>query len=154
MDLDTMPKGLIAWRAISNWVGGMGILVLVVSVLPALGIGGQSIASTETTGPSIEKVGGKFSSTGRFLYVTYSLFSIVEFILLAAGPLSPFDAFINTCSSISTGGLLVTNANAQAFSTVYIRAVIIIFTLLSSMNYTLYYYMINGRKKPLSAMPK
>ena len=149
MDLDTMPKGLIAWRAISNWVGGMGILVLVVSVLPALGIGGQSIASTETTGPSIEKVGGKFSSTGRFLYVTYSLFSIVEFILLAAGPLSPFDAFINTCSSISTVGLLVTNANAQAFSTVYIRAVIIIFTLLSSMNYTLYYYMINGRKKAL-----
>ena len=150
MDLDTMPKGLISWRAISNWVGGMGILVLVVSVLPALGIGGQSIASTETTGPSIEKVGGKFSSTGRFLYVTYSLFSIVEFILLAIGPLTPFDAFINTCSSISTGGLLVTTANAEAFTTVYIRSVIIIFTLLSSMNYTLYYYMINGRKKALT----
>lgn len=151
MDLDLMPKGLIVWRAISNWVGGMGILVLVVSVLPALGIGGQSIASTETTGPSLEKVGGKFSSTGRFLYVTYSLFSIVEFILLAVGPLSTFDAFINTCSSISTGGLLVTTENAAAFTTVYVRSVVIIFTLLSSMNYTLYYFMLNGRKKALTS---
>lgn len=151
MDLDTMPKGLIMWRAISNWLGGMGILVLVVSVLPALGIGGQSIASTETTGPSLEKVGGRFSSTGQFLYVTYSLFSIVEFILLAAGPLNMFDAFINTCSSISTGGLLVTSQNAAAFTTVYVRLVVIVFTLLSSMNYTLYYFLLNGRKNAVSS---
>ena len=150
MDLDTMPKGLIMWRAISNWLGGMGILVLVVSVLPALGISGQSLASTETTGPSVEKLGGRFSSTGQFLYITYSLFSIIEFILLAAGPLNAFDAFINTCSSISTGGLLITEQNAYAFNLLYVRIIIIVFTILSSMNYTLYFHMISGRKNAVT----
>lgn len=150
MDLDAMPKGLIMWRAISNWLGGMGILVLVVSVLPALGISGQSLASTETTGPSVEKLGGRFSSTGQFLYITYSVFTIIEFILLASGPLDAFDAFINTCSSISTGGLLVTEHNAFAFNTIYVRSVIIIFTILSSMNYTLYYHMLTGRKNAVT----
>lgn len=146
IDLDMMPKGLLMWRAITSWLGGMGILLLVVSLLPALGIGGQSLASTETTGPSIEKVGGRFSSTGQFLYVTYALFTLAEFILLAAGPLSSFDAFINTCTGISTGGLLITGHSAHAFSTVYIRLVIIIFTLLSSVNYMFYYHLLNGRK--------
>ena len=150
MDLDTMAKGLIFWRAILNWLGGMGILVLLVSVLPALGIGGRRIAQTETTGPALEKIGGRFSSTGQFLYITYSVFTLVEFILLFAGPLSAFDAFVNTCSSISTAGLLITSENAAAFNTVYIRIVVIVFTLLSSMNFTLYYYMINGRKKALT----
>ncbi|MBO5994634.1 MAG: TrkH family potassium uptake protein [Firmicutes bacterium] len=150
MDLDIMAKGLILWRAILSWLGGMGILVLLVSILPALGIGGQKIAQTETTGPSLEKMSGRFSSTGQFLYITYTVFTLVEFLLLVAGPLSPFDAFVNTCSSISTGGLLVTMENAAAFDTVYIRVVIIMFTLLSSMNFSLYYYMLNGRKKALT----
>lgn len=148
---DLMPKGLIMWRAVTNWIGGMGILVLVVSFLPKLGIGGQSIAATETTGPSLEKVGGRFSSTGQFLYVTYTLFTLIEFVLLAAGPLSAFDALVNTCSSISTGGLLVTPENAHAFTTVYVKVVIMIFTLLSSMNYLLYYFMINGRRNAFTS---
>jgi len=145
-DLNTMPKGLLLWRAISNWLGGMGILVLVTAVLPSLGIGGQSIASTETTGPTMEKIGGKFSYTGNILYLTYSFFTIAELILLSLGPLSFFDALVNTFSSISTGGLLVTDSNAPAFTTIYIRTVIIIFTILSSMNYTMYYYFFIGRR--------
>ena len=150
IDLEVIAKGLILWRSILNWLGGMGILVLLVSILPALGIGGQRIAQIETAGPALEKVGGRFSSTGQFLYITYSVFTLCEFILLAAGPLSAFDAIVNTFSSISTGGLLVTAENAAAFDTVYIRIVIIVFTLLSSMNYSLYYYMVKGRKKALT----
>ena len=150
-NLDLMPKGLLLWRALSSWLGGMGILLLVVSVLPALGISGQRIASTETTGPSLEKFGGRFSSTGQFLYVIYSLFTLVEFILLAMGPLPMFDAFINTCSSISTGGLLITSKTAPAFSNIYIRAVIMAFTLLSSMNFTLYHHFIGGRHRAITS---
>ncbi len=146
-DLNLMPKSLLLWRAISNWLGGMGILVLVVSFLPALGIDGQNMAATETTGPTIEKVGGKFSDTGKFLYFTYTAFTVVELILLSLSPLSFFDALINTFSSISTGGLLVINSNAHLFAGAYVRLVIIVFTILSSMNYTLYFFLINGRKK-------
>ncbi len=147
MDTDALAKGLLLWRAIISWMGGMGILVLVVSILPALGIGGQRMAQTETTGPALEKIGGRFSSTGQFLYVIYSIFTLAEFILLCVGPLSPFDALVNTFSSISTGGLLITSGSAAAFDTIYIRLVIIAFTLISSINFTIYYRMLYDHKK-------
>ena len=143
-ELDDLPRSLLLWKSVSNWLGGMGILVLLVSIFPALGISGQSIASVEATGPTIEKIGGHFSDTGKFLYTTYIVFSAAEFILLSLGPLSPFDALVNTFSSISTAGLVITSGNASAFSSTYVRAVIMLFTILSSLNYTLYYSMLKG----------
>lgn len=145
LPIDELPKALILWKSVSNWLGGMGILVLLVSVFPALGISGQSIASAEATGPNLEKIGSHFSDTGKILYSTYILFSLVEFALLALGPLSIFDALINTFSSISTAGLLITSQNAAAFTSPYIRGIIVVFTLLSSMNYTLYYFIAKGK---------
>ncbi len=144
LPIDALPKSLILWKSISNWLGGMGILVLLVSVFPALGISGQSIASAEATGPNLEKVGSRFSDTGKFLYTTYIAFSLTEFLLLAAGPLDIFDALTNSFSSISTSGLLISSENAAAFDTAYVRAVILLFTLLSAMNYTLYYFVVKG----------
>ena len=143
-DLDALPRSLLLWKSVSNWLGGMGILVLLVSIFPALGISGQFIASAEATGPTLEKIGSHFSDTGKFLYTTYIVFSAAEFILLSLGPLSPFDALINTFSSISTAGLLITADNAAAFTSTYIRAIVMLFTILSSLNYTLYYAMLKG----------
>ena len=142
--LDLLPRSLLLWKSVSNWLGGMGILVLLVSIFPALGISGQSIASAEATGPTLEKIGSHFSDTGKFLYTTYIVFSAAEFILLSLGPLSPFDALINTFSSISTAGLVITSDTTAAFSSTYVRAVIMLFTILSSLNYTLYYAMLKG----------
>ncbi len=144
-DFDTMPRALLLWHAVSNWLGGMGILVLLVSVFPALGISGQSIASAESTGPSLVKVGAKFSDTGKFLYLTYAVFSLVEFILLSLSPMGFFDALVNTFSSVSTGGLLITPENEAYFALPYVRCVIMIFTLLSSLNYTLFYFVLHGK---------
>lgn len=144
-DFDTMPRALLLWHAVSNWLGGMGILVLLVSIFPALGISGQSIASAESTGPSLVKVGAKFSDTGKFLYLTYASFSLVELILLCLSPMGFFDALINTFSSVSTGGLLITPKNAEYFTLPYVRSVIMVFTLLSSLNYTLFYFLLHGR---------
>ncbi len=143
-DLDQLPRALLLWKSVSNWLGGMGILVLLVSIFPALGISGQSIASAEATGPTLEKIGSHFSDTGKFLYTTYIVFSAAEFILLSLGPLSPFDALINTFSSISTAGLLITSETEAAFASTHVRAVIMLFTILSSLNYTLYYPMLKG----------
>ncbi len=143
-DINVMPRSLLLWRSILNWIGGMGILVLVTSVFPALGIGGQAIASSETTGPSLQKIGTKFSETGKFLYITYLTLSALEFVFLSF-KLAPFDALINTFSSISTGGLFIRDIAQMPFQTTYIRLVVTIFTLLSSINYTLYFLIITGK---------
>lgn len=148
-ELDDLPRCLLLWKAVSNWLGGIGILVLLVSIFPVLGISGQSIASAEATGPTLEKIGSHFSDTGKVLYLTYITFSVSEFILLSLGPLSPFDALVNTFSSISTAGLVITSSNAAAFTSTYIRAVVMLFTILSSLNYTLYYFMFCGNPQAL-----
>ncbi len=142
---EKMPKALLLWRSTENWLGGMGILVLIMSVFPALGIAGQSIAAAETTGPSFEKLGGRFSDTGKVLYIIYTAFTVTEFILLALGPLNIFDALINTLSSISTAGLVVVPENSVAFQGSYTRGVIMVFTLLSSINYSLYFFLLKKR---------
>lgn len=144
LPIENFPHCLLLWKSVSNWLGGMGILVLLVSVFPSLGISGQSLASTESAGPNSEKIGSHFSDTGKVLYGTYILFTVVEFVLLALGPMDIFDALVNTFSSISTAGLLITAQNAAAFAVPYVRAVIVIFTLLSAMNYTLYYFIFKG----------
>ncbi len=144
IDLATMPRALILWQSISNWLGGMGILVLLVSIFPALGISGQTIASAESSGASIDKLGARFSDTGKVLYLTYIVFTVAEYALLSFSPMSSFDALVNTFSSVSTGGLLITPSNAAYFEMPYVRGVILVFTVLSSLNFTLYYFLIHG----------
>lgn len=146
-DINTMPKCILLWKAISSWFGGMGILVLVVAVFRALGISGQSIASAETTGPTLEKLDARYSDTGKFLYKVYMLMTVSEFILLLLGPLDWFDALINTFSSVSTAGLVITSANESLFSSSYVRIVILVFTILSSLNFCIYFLVRQGRIK-------
>ena len=146
-DINIMPKSILMWKAISSWFGGMGILVLVVSVFPALGISGQSIASAETTGPTLEKLGEKYSDTGRFLYKVYFAFSVAEFLLLLIGPLDWYDAMITTLSSVSTGGLVITSENEALFTSTYVRFVVLVFTILSSLNYCIYFLVRKRRFK-------
>ena len=148
ISLDELSHGLIFWKAILNWAGGMGILVLVVSVFPALGISGQSIASQETTGPTLQKIGAKFSDTGKFLYITYISFTLVEFVLLCAlTPLGTFDSLVNSFSTISTSGIYMLNGDTTIYSSYSVRAIIMLFTILSSLNYTLFFLILNGKIK-------
>ena len=145
-DMDMMPKGIIMWKSVSHWLGGMGILVLVISVLPGLSKSG-SMSYVESSGPMLQKVGTKYTDTTKFLYITYVSFTLIEFLLLLAGPLDVFDALTNAFSSISTGGLMVTSSNRIAFRSVYVRVVILVFTIISSINYTLYHTAFKGKLK-------
>lgn len=147
IQIATMPNSLILWRSIENWLGGMGILILVISIFPNLGFTGQSLAQAETTGPTLEKLGAKFSDTGKYLYLIYSSLTLVLFLLLWAGPLDWYDALINALSCISTAGLVITNSDLLAFESTYIRGVILIFTILSSLNYALYFLLFKGKWK-------
>ena len=147
LDLNILPSSLILWRALISWLGGIGILVLVISFLPSLGISGANIASAETTGPYIDRFEENFFSLGKFLYTTYLIFTGAEFLLLLIGGVPAFDALVNTLTSVSTGGLLITEANRAFFASTFVKVVIAFFSLLLSINFVFYYYLKSGRKK-------
>lgn len=143
----TASKSMLLFKAIAHWLGGMGILVFIVSIFPKLGIGGQSIAMAETPTPKIEKVTDRISDTTRILYILYIAFTLIEFCLLfASKKIDLFDAIVNTLSTISTGGFMTHDVGIAYYESIYVEAVIIVFSLLVSVNFSLYYFFFT--KKP------
>ncbi|MEE0771564.1 MAG: TrkH family potassium uptake protein [Anaerovoracaceae bacterium] len=141
-----LSRSLMLWKAISHWLGGMGILVFVISLLPALGINGQMIARAETPGPVLEKMTFRMSDSAKILYITYFSFTIAEFILLMlSGKMPLFDAVINTMGSISTGGLMVRPEGIAYYDSLYVEIVISVFCILASLNFVLYHYLMTGK---------
>lgn len=146
MDFDIMPYSLTLWKATGNWLGGMGILVFVISILPALGINGQFIVRAEAPGPVLEKMTVRMSDSAKVLYLSYILLSTLEFLLLLFGSDMPaFDALINTMGSISTGGVAVYTDGIAPYNSLFVELVISIFTILASINFLLYHYAASGK---------
>ncbi len=134
------------WKALSHWLGGMGILILAISVLPALGISSQFIVRAEAPGPVYQKTTTRFSSSARVLYLTYFSFTVLEFILLMCSrKLSCYDAVITTLGCISTGGLYYHPGGIGLDGSLYIELVLSVFCILASINFLMYYYLITGR---------
>lgn len=145
-NIDLMPKGLLMWKAISNWLGGMGILVFVISILPTLGISGQTIVQAEAPGPIFQKMTAHTSSSTKILYLTYLTFSVTEFCLLFFfTEMTAFDAIVNTFGSVSTGGLFAHNEGLAYYDSVYIESVIAFFCFLGSVSFIVYFQLIKGR---------
>lgn len=139
-------KSLMLWKSLSHWLGGMGILVFVISILPALGISGQFIIRAETPGPVYQKITTRISSSARALYTTYFSFTILEFLLLiVSGKMPLYDAVINTLGSISTGGLCADPAGVGSYGSLYVELVMATFCILASINFILYHYVITGK---------
>ncbi|QOX62456.1 TrkH family potassium uptake protein [Anoxybacterium hadale] len=146
-DFSIMPKAIQFWRSFSHWLGAMGILILAISLLPALGIGGLRIASAEAPGPTVEKMSTKISDSARILYLMYLTFTIIEICLLKLGGLNLFDSLIHTFSSIGTGGLSNYKQGIAHFDNFYIEFVIIFFSIVASVNFVLYGLILKGRIK-------
>lgn len=141
-----LSKSLLLWKAISHWLGGMGILVFVISILPALGINGQVIVRAEAPGPVLEKMAVRMSDSAKILYITYLSLTLLEFVLLLpSGKMSAYDAIVNAMGSISTGGLLVHPDGIAFYDSVYVEVVISIFCILASLNFILYHYLVTGK---------
>ena len=139
LDVSSVPLCMLMWRALCHWLGGMGILVLLISIFPLWGINNQSLAMAETPGSESSKMEAKSSDMGKFLYSSYLLLSTLEFILLIAGPMDWYNALLTTCSSISTAGLIITPDAAWMYDTLYVKIVVMIFSILSSLNYAVYF---------------
>lgn len=140
-----LPMGIVLWKAITHWLGGMGILVFAISVLPALGVSGLKLASAEAPGPAFCKIKNKVSDSSKTLYLIYISLTLIEFILLFFSEMSVFDAVINTLGSISTSGLASTFGGIAEYNSFYIESVITFFTFLSSINFLLFYLLLQGK---------
>ncbi|MBQ8564015.1 MAG: TrkH family potassium uptake protein [Firmicutes bacterium] len=138
-DVEALPDSVLIWRSFTHWLGGMGILVFVMALLPSLGISGQNVANAETPGPTKDKVTARFSETARDLYFIYIIMTIIETVLLVIGGLSWFDALIHTFGSVGTGGFSNYNSSVGHFHNPFAEWVIIIFMFLSGVNFNLYY---------------
>jgi trk system potassium uptake protein TrkH len=133
---EAAPKSLLFWRALVSWIGGMGILLFVISVLPALGIGTENLANAETGGSSIEKYRVRLSENAKNVYLLYLSLTFIEFIMLLAGRMKPFDALTNSFSSISNCGMSGYYEGISHFDSVYIEVVIAVFCILGSLNFS------------------
>lgn len=141
-DVEAIPKSMNMWRAFLHWIGGMGILVFAVAILPSLKFTGQSVASAEAPGPSFEKVSPKVSDTAKILYVTYSLFTVLEIILLMLSGLSLYDSVIHSFSTLGTGGFSCYNDSIGHFGSPLVSTIIIFFMFLAGTNFNLFFFSI------------
>ncbi len=147
--VEGLPKGILFWRSFTHWVGGMGILVLTIAMLPALGIGGQKIMRAETTGPSMDKITFTFNDTARSLYLIYSGMSLLETVLLMFCGMDLYDSLVYTFGTVGTGGFATMNNGLAGYS-VSAQLVISVFMMLAGVNFNLYYLCL--AKKPDQAV--
>lgn len=144
-DVERLPKGMLFWRSLTHWIGGMGIIVFAIALLPMLGISGQRIAKAETTGPTFGKLTPKLTESAKILYIIYIGMTAAEVVLLVLGGMSLFDSLIHTFGSVGTGGFSNYNASVAHFDSIYVEIVIAVFMTLAGMNFTLYYHALKGR---------
>ncbi|HZK37633.1 MAG TPA: TrkH family potassium uptake protein [Clostridia bacterium] len=146
-NVEGLPHGSLFWRSFTHWIGGMGILVFTIALLPALGIGGFQIFKAESPGPTADKIMPRIKDTAKTLYVIYFSITMLQIILLRLGGMSFFDSMLHTFGSVGTGGFGIKNNSVAFYDSTYIHIIIGIFMLLSGMNFSLYYYLFKGRWK-------
>ena len=141
VDITAMPKPLILWKAVTNWLGGMGLLVLTMSFFSVLGVEGQKMMNAETPGVDKEKFAARTSDAAKISYLIYIIISVLETMLLISGGLDPFTAAVNTMSTISTSGLLPVDGVNIVTVSPFITAVLAGATLFGSINFTIYFLL-------------
>lgn len=148
-DIESVPHSVVLWRSMTHWIGGMGILVFTLSLLPKLGIGGFQIFKAESPGPVAGKIEPKMSQTAKRLYVIYMFITVILFVLLLFGGMTPFDAIVHTLGTVGTGGFSSKVDSIGAFSGNYIPIVLTIFMIICGTNFTLHYYLYKGKFKEI-----
>lgn len=145
-DIEVIPKGILFWRSLTHWIGGMGIIVLAVAILPLLGIGGMQLFSAEAPGPSADKLKPRITDTAKRLWFIYVGYTIAETILLKVAGMSLFDAANHALSTLSTGGFSTKNASVAYWNNQpIIQYIIILFMFLAGTNFVLSYFCFKGR---------
>ncbi|TMM29506.1 TrkH family potassium uptake protein [Polaribacter aestuariivivens] len=145
-DIDNMPKGILFWRSATHWIGGMGIIVLTIAILPLLGIGGMQLFMAEAPGPSADKLHPRITDTAKRLYLIYVVLTLTEFFLLKIAGMTWFDAINHAMATMSTGGFS-TKSDSIAFynGKPLIQYIIIAFMFVAGTNFVLTYFALKGK---------
>lgn len=146
-DIESTSHGILFWRSMTHWIGGMGIIVLTIAILPILGIGGMQLFAAESPGPSADKLTPRIQETAKRLWLLYVGFTVLETILLMVGGMDFFDGINHALATVSTGGFSTKNASVAHFDQPYIQYVIILFMFLSGINFSLTYFGLKGKLK-------
>ena len=144
-DIEALPKGLLLWRSFIQWLGGMGIIVLSIAILPFLGVGGMQLYKAEVPSPVPDKLKPRIRDTAVILWQVYAALTIAQVIFLVVGKMSLFDALCHAFTTMPTGGFSTQNASIAQYDSVYFDIVFIVFMVLAGINFSLHYQLMRGR---------
>ena len=146
-DIEILPHGLLFWRSFTHWLGGMGIILLSLAILPLLGVGGMQLFKAEVPGPEHDKLSPRIKDTAKILWEVYIIISLSEAVLLYIGGMNVFDALCHTFGTMATGGFATKNASIGYYNSGFIDFIIIIFMLIAGINFSLHYNALRGNVK-------
>ncbi len=146
-EIESLSRGILFWRSFTHWIGGMGVLVLVMAILPSAGAGSMQIMKAESPGPNPGKLVPKVKETAKILYGIYLIITLVQLILLKLSGLPLFDSMIHTLGTVGTGGFSSRNISVGAYNNIAAEIIITVFMLICGANFALHYQLLKGNIK-------
>lgn len=144
-DIEIMPEGILLWRSLTHWIGGMGIIVLAIAILPLLGVGGMQLFAAESPGPSADKLHPRITDTAKSLWIIYLGYTLAETLLLKLAGMNFFDAINHALSTMSTGGFSTKNLSLAYWNDrPLIQYITILFMFLAGTNFVISYFAFTG----------
>lgn len=149
LNIDSIPHGLLFWRSITQWIGGIGIIVFALAILPMLGGNASVLYDAETTGIVHERFRPRVAQVAKRLWITYILVTGILFVLLWAGPMNMFDAICHAMTTMSTGGYSTKQASIAYWNSPYLEYVLSVFMFIGGVNFSLIFFILKGVPKKL-----
>lgn len=146
-DIEILPHGILFWRSLTHWLGGMGIILLSLAILPLLGVGGMQLFKAEVPGPTPDKLSPRIKHTAELLWGVYVLLTAFEVVLLMIGGMNWFDAICHSFGTLATGGFSTKNASIGYYNSAYVDYVVTFFMILAGINFSLHYRALRGKPK-------
>ena len=143
--IEGTARGILFWRSLTHWLGGMGIIVLSIAILPFLGVGGMQLFKAEVPGPTADKLKPRIAETAKILWQVYILISGAETLLLMAGGMNFFEALCHTFGTMATGGFSTRNISIGSYNRAYFDGLITVFMILAGTNFALHYQALTGQ---------
>jgi trk system potassium uptake protein TrkH len=144
-NVEKLPNSILFWRSLTHWLGGMGIIVMALAIIPWLGVGGMTLYKAEVTSGLTEKLGTRIAETAKKTLMIYLLLTVTQAVLLYAAGMSLFDSMCHTFGTLATGGFSTKNLSIGYYQSSYIEVIVIVFMLLSAMNFGLHYRAVKGK---------
>jgi len=148
-DIEAVPRSLLFWRNFTQWLGGIGIIVLFIAILPQMGVGARHLFRSEIPGAVKEGMSPRIKDTALYLLAVYVVLTLLEFVILMTCGMTAYDAICHTMGTVATGGFSTRNASVAAYGSTAITVVITVFMLLAGTNFGLYFLLVRGRTRQL-----